>query len=388
MEEKLKILFLADGIHPFTIGGMQKHSSELVYGLLEAGSSVTLIFSVDHDQNLPSDVEVHEKIGLKPEMINNLKLKSLNFPSPGKFPGHYIKESYRFSEMIYSFIKVELKKFDFVFAQGFTAWKLLEEKSKGEIIPPIGVHFHGLNMFQKTFGWKAGMIARVFRNPVEKNLKMTDYIFSYGGKFKEIYKTLGVEKKCIFQPIGIDADEIRKEIKPAGKIIRFVFIGRNDKVKGLNVYHDAIRKIPDGKFEFIFVGDVPEKFHIARTDCSYRGKVGDKEKNEILESSDVLVCPSYSEGMPYVILEAMANGLIVLSTDVGAISEMMDDSNGIMIPPSDPFKLKEAILRIGNMEKVTLNSMKNKSLEKAWKLERTAVIHQLIGEIKKRKSSK
>lgn len=363
---------------------MQKHSSEMVYGLLEAGCSVTLIFSVNHDQNIPSEIEVQKKLELEPGMTKNLVLKGMNFPSPGKFPGHYIHESYRFSEMIFSFIQVEIKNFDFVYAQGFTAWKLLEVKSKVNGFPPVGIHFHGLNMFQKTFGWKAGWVARMFRKPVVKNLSMTDYIFSYGGKFNEIYRKLGVESKCIFQPIGIRLDEIRKEIKPVEKILRFIFIGRNDKVKGLDIYNEAIRKIPEEKFEFLFVGDIPEIIRLKREDCSYFGKISDEEKYKLLASADILVCSSYSEGMPYVILEAMAVGLIILSTDVGAISEMMDETNGILIPPADSILLKNAIIKLGNMKDEKLNQMKKNSLEKATKLERTVVIGNLILEMKKR----
>ena len=46
---------------------------------------------------------------------------------------------------------------------------------------------------------------------------------------------------------------------------------------------------------------------------------------------DILVCPSYSEGMPNVILEAMARSLTINATDVGAINVMVSERNGWLI---------------------------------------------------------
>ena len=62
----------------------------------------------------------------------------------------------------------------------------------------------------------------------------------------------------------------------------------------------------------------------------------------ILQSSDVLVCPSYSEGMPTVIMEAMASGLAIIATDVGATSQQITN-NGWLLTNSKAKTIKRAL---------------------------------------------
>ena len=52
------------------------------------------------------------------------------------------------------------------------------------------------------------------------------------------------------------------------------------------------------------------------------------------------MCPSYSEGMPNVIMEAMSRGLAIIATDVGAVSKLVDEENGWLINPRGLEKLK------------------------------------------------
>ena len=55
--------------------------------------------------------------------------------------------------------------------------------------------------------------------------------------------------------------------------------------------------------------------------------------NKILDEHTFLISPSLSEGMPNVILEAMSRGLIPLATQVGAVEELIDSSNGFRFEP-------------------------------------------------------
>ena len=97
----------------------------------------------------------------------------------------------------------------------------------------------------------------------------------------------------------------------------------------------------------------------------YYGTLHEEEKiKKLLQASDVLLCPSWSEGMPTVILEAMASGCAIIASDVGAVSEQVDSKNGILIEPGDKAQLKEAIERMIAMPENKLLAMKQASRER------------------------
>jgi len=79
------------------------------------------------------------------------------------------------------------------------------------------------------------------------------------------------------------------------------------------------------------------------------GKVSGEEKFRLIKSADIFVLPTYypPEGHPWSIVEAMAAGLPVISTDQGAITESVIDSvNGYIVEKNDPRDLAEKIIRL------------------------------------------
>jgi glycosyltransferase involved in cell wall biosynthesis len=76
------------------------------------------------------------------------------------------------------------------------------------------------------------------------------------------------------------------------------------------------------------------------------GWISGQDKIRALYECAVLVLPSYSEGMPNVILEAMATETPIISTAVGGLKEILKDGeNAVIVPVNDPIKLSEAIAR-------------------------------------------
>ena len=71
------------------------------------------------------------------------------------------------------------------------------------------------------------------------------------------------------------------------------------------------------------------------------------EKLERLRNAELLVLPSYIEGMPNAIIEAMAAGLPVVGTNVGAVEDVVSDGvTGYIVPPGDVDRLFEALLKL------------------------------------------
>jgi glycosyltransferase involved in cell wall biosynthesis len=327
----MNILLLTDGITPFVTGGMQRHSYNLADYLTRAGHRVHLVHCVPQGQPLRT---ITETLGDREGLTEDC----LYFPAPGKFPGHYIRESYKYSVLVFNAVKDRLQHFDFVYAKGFTTWDLLRRRDEGINTPPIGVNFHGYEMFQPASGIRSRMEQRLLRKPVRENFQRADVLFSYGGKVTDVMISAGCDARKIIEiPSGIAGDWLATEVSPVGNVVKFLFTGRNERRKGLTEYHSAIQKF-QGKAEFGFIGPIPEEQRLKRKDCIYYGAISDvNELRRIYREHHILVLPSHSEGMPNVILEAMASGVAVIATDVGAVSLMVNENTGwIMPPPPQP----------------------------------------------------
>ena len=96
------------------------------------------------------------------------------------------------------------------------------------------------------------------------------------------------------------------------------------------------------------------------------GPIREKEKiAEMYQSVDVFVLPSYREGMPLTMIEALASGLPIVASPVNGIPfEIKDPENGFFVNYGDIQKLKEKILILLNNKKLAEEISKN-NIEKA-----------------------
>ena len=325
----MRIALLTDGIYPYAMGGMQKHSYYLAKYFAQQKVQVHLYH---FSQNKTYDIQQLEFF--TDDEKGFIQSFIIPFPSLGKLPGHYLRESFQYSVNIYNAVKKN-SDVDFIYAQGYTGWKILEAKKAGEKIPPIGVNFHGIEPFQKAPSLKAKLQQQILKGAMLYNLKHADVVFSLGGNLTSILKKNKIEKNKIVQiPIGIEQDWVHASMPKNNDVIKFVFVGRYERRKGIEELNKALLKILDKEnFEFHFIGPIPENKKIISPKIIYYGSIGEQEKiKNILRSCDVLVCASYSEGMPTVILEAMASGLTVIATNVGAVNELVSDKTGYLIP--------------------------------------------------------
>ena len=343
----MNILIVTDGITPFVIGGMQKHSYNLARQLAMQGHRVTLFHCVTGKNKMPEREEIHALFG--DDAMKNLESICLRFPAPSWYPGHYLKESYLYSRMVFKRIEARLAEFDFIYAKGFTAWYFLEQKKRGVKMPPVGIKFHGYEMFQPPVGLRMRLENNMLASPVKWNNRHADVVFSYGGKITSLIEGLDVNRKKIIEvPTGIDPEWISATV-PARTAdrIQFCFIGRNERRKGIEELHKAIELLPANQFQFHFIGPIPGSVQLKLSNVKYHGALREANQiKEIMDQCQVLVTPSHSEGMPNVIMEGMARGLAVLATPVGAIESVVDNENGWLIQPGNVEELADVLTRI------------------------------------------
>ena len=364
----MKIAFLSNGIHPFVVGGMQKHSFNLATQLVLDGNEVDLFHFVLEGEDLPTVNEINKLF------FNNYckfnKIHCCYFPSSFYFPGHYLWNSYKYSIWIYNILFNELGNYDFIYSKGFSSWKLLQTRKKVKSNFKIGVNFHGYEMFQYSLNPKMKIQHLMLRPFVKMINRKADFIFSYGSKITEIIANLGIEKNKILEvPSAIKSNWINKKKLSISNNIKFLFVGRFERRKGIQEINKAILNLSNNNlnYEFHFVGSIPLESRLNSEDnrVIYHGEViNDTAKKNIYDNCDVLLCPSYSEGMPNVILEAMARGLIIIATDVGAINLLVSDKNGILIKSPSLKNITNAIKSLISCDIKTLLEMKTSSISK------------------------
>jgi len=357
----MHIAVITDGITPFVTGGMQRHSFHLVKNLLRKGMKITLVHCVYGDDSFPKKEKIYELMDAEAEM---LAVHTLRFPQMNNVPGHYLRESYRYSCDVYELLKDQWGEFDFIYSKGFTSWCLLEQKKKGKHMAPVGVKFHGYEMFQKNKNIKGKIEQFMLRPPVVFINRHADAVFSYGGEINAVIEKIGVDPDNIVSiGSGIDDSWLVSEPKKEEEKRRFLFIGRNEKRKGLDELKELgglIRRLP---IEFHFVGPIPKIKQIKSPNCIYHGEIKDSiTLREIIDTCQVLVAPSHSEGMPNVILEAMSRGLAVLATSVGAVPMMVSDQNGILIAALNKVALSDALEELADMDSKELMKLRENSL--------------------------
>ncbi|WP_336003372.1 glycosyltransferase family 4 protein [Halorientalis halophila] len=133
--------------------------------------------------------------------------------------------------------------------------------------------------------------------------------------------------------------------------VRLVFVSNLVPRKGVSELLDALDELErtvERPFRVDIAGDGPlaaevQAFVADRDYVTYHGYVSEERKRELLAKGSVFVLPTYAEGLPIAMLEGMASGNAIVSTAVGAIPEVIDEDNGLLVEPGDEEALVSAL---------------------------------------------
>lgn len=150
---------------------------------------------------------------------------------------------------------------------------------------------------------------------------------------------------------GIDArwwaEGICERQKDRQGPLRVLFVGNDVERKGLNTLTAAIARPNLDAVLDVVSGDEVEESDAVRV---HRGIQGQSEELRALYAeADVFALPTRADAVPWAVLEAMAAGLPVVASRVGAIEELVGDA-GVTIPPGDAGELEASLRRLSDPE--------------------------------------
>ncbi|MDA1169397.1 MAG: glycosyltransferase family 4 protein [bacterium] len=251
-----------------------------------------------------------------------------------------------FSALAYSLFFTFRHKTDFVFAffavpAGWVAWILSYVKNI-----PYGVYFGGSDIpganpsrFRQIYPIITPLLKMIWKRASFRSVCSED--------LQDIAKRLDPQSEFHYIPNGVETDRFTPIQRAENPTVKIVFIGRLIPRKG---FHRVVRALPKvrtlAKVPFL-VEVVGTGAHRAELDAlaeqlgvsqfvSYIGMVPYDQLEKSYQYADIFVLTSLSEGMPSVILEAMAAGLPIIASNVGGNNEIVHEGeNGFLIMGDD-----------------------------------------------------
>lgn len=212
---------------------------------------------------------------------------------------------------------------------------------------------------------------------VRATLALADVIVVLSRSEREAFCRFGVGPPVLAIPNAIDCsayDALVRERAASERPLRVLYLGRLVREKGLYELIEGLRlaRSRGAAAELIVAGEGPEAAGLIKAAAAsglapvgFVGSVRGPDKMSLLRWADVLALPSYSEGLPYALLESMAAGVPAIATPVGAIPEVVADGvNGLLLEPHSPQAIaaairtltldREALARMGEASRATI----------------------------------
>ena len=249
------------------------------------------------------------------------------------------------SFMISSFLKTKFKKHsDIVHAHNIPAAFAMKNASGKKILSLHGVFSQQIDQLH---GKITGNISKKYEQDA---LTWADAITVISKEAFDYYTSLGYK---VFQvPNALDITSLAEnEDRRYPKQV--IFAGRLSIEKGINTLIEIGKKLPSN-IQLIILGTGPEEQKIKdlaknTKTVHYLGYQNKKNTISLIRGSDILIQPSLKEGISSTILESMACGTIVIASNVGGNTELIENRvNGIIKDSNDSDSFVEEIITLFN----------------------------------------
>ncbi|MCP4199255.1 MAG: glycosyltransferase family 4 protein, partial [Proteobacteria bacterium] len=184
----------------------------------------------------------------------------------------------------------------------------------------------------------------------EEFLATLDPVESEKARARSSVTPMGIDCKSLVSTISRQA--ARRKLKVAGYAV--LFVGRLVPIKGVGVLLEAAAN--KDELQVIIAGDGPSRGALERqarergVNARFLGWIGPEQRTELFQAVDVVVVPSRvladgrHEGLPLVLIEALAAGRPVIASDTGAAAELIEHGRtGLLVPPENAQALRGAM---------------------------------------------
>jgi glycosyltransferase involved in cell wall biosynthesis len=237
------------------------------------------------------------------------------------------------------------------------------------------IHRSGNKFLEAKFNYSSGMenvIPYIQEAILRISYRVTDYILCESPRIIEYGGLTRFRKKIRFYKHFVETDRF-KPIKPPSERENIVgYAGRLTRKKGIiNLVKAASLLRPRQDVKFVIIGDgelKEEILHEIKVQRLYDRVemirwVPDEDFPLYLAKMKIFALPSYEEGVPITLLEAMACGTIVLATPVGGIPDVIKDGEtGFILKNNEPENIAEGIIRILNHSHLDIIAKKARNL--------------------------
>lgn len=226
---------------------------------------------------------------------------------------------------------------------------------------PCFIHIHGgyfRTMYDGLRGWK--------KRVVDKSLRELAGAIVLGPSLRVMFEGLVPDKKIFVCENGVEdeifatEEEIRQKIEryKTDDTIRIVYLSNLMESKGILDLFEAVKMLRNrgekihldvaGAIEPVIEARVRECLSELGDAVTYHGVVKGKKKKELLLNNYIFCLPSkhpYGEGQPISILEAMANGCLIVTTDLGGIKDIVNEAYGVFVEKQNPESIAQMIAK-------------------------------------------
>lgn len=162
---------------------------------------------------------------------------------------------------------------------------------------------------------------------------------------------VGVDLKRFYPSGGNEKEKISASLHSNSNSVKLLYVGTINERKGVKYMLEAVRLLPEGVKQHVSVGVIGvgpllpryRKIYSSLGNITFYGFVSDTLLPLFYRSADVFVFPSLYEGLPTVVLEAMASGLPIIATNIPSLAEVVNPDFGILVKPRNPRELVRAL---------------------------------------------